>query len=93
MQIVETSENRRTVTLSNGNKVHFDRSDPYGFWTVHYDKGPMPPQLADQSFTSFHKAYDAIKNYLDNKKKIENTENAPQPSGRHREQLSARAHN
>ena len=83
---IEAEENHRTLTLPNGNKVHFERTDPYGLWSVHYDKGPMPTQLSG-SFTSFAKAFDAVKKYLDNKK--EKTD-APVRERRDREQLPAR---
>ena len=83
---VEASENLRTVTLSNGNKIHFERTDPYGLWSVHYDKGPMPSHLTG-SFTSFAKALDAVENYLANKK--EKTD-ASVRERRDREQLLAR---
>lgn len=33
------------VELENGNSLHY-RSDPrYGFWTVNFDKGGLPPEL------------------------------------------------
>lgn len=91
--LIDQSENKRTLTLPNGNKVHFERHDPYGLWTMHYDKGPMPDHLTGD-YTSFLKARDAFLNYFENNKKLEKSEkDAPQSSGRNREQLSARPHN
>jgi hypothetical protein len=56
-------ENKRTVELKNGNKLHFKRSDPYGFWTVNYDKGQLPAHLLGQ-YTSYDRAEAAVKTYL-----------------------------
>ena len=55
--------NKRAVTLKNGNTINFVRSDPYGFWTVHYEKGQMPDHLTGQ-FTSYDRAETAVKAYL-----------------------------
>jgi hypothetical protein len=84
---IEASENQRTLTLPSGNKIHFERTDPYGLWSVHYDKGPMPSHLTG-SFTSFARALDAVEHYLANKK--EKTD-ASVRERRDREQLLTRA--
>ena len=92
--LTDQSENHRIFTLPNGNKVHFKRQDPYGFWSVNYDKGPMPEHLAGAVFTSFYKAEEAVKAHLENNKKLEKpVENAPNRNGRDREQLSTRPNN
>lgn len=55
--------NKRSLTLENGNKIHFERTDPYGFWKVHYDKGQVPEKLKG-NYTSFDIAMVAVKSYL-----------------------------
>jgi hypothetical protein len=55
--------NKRSIELTNGNKIHFERSDPYGFWKVHYDKGQVPVKLQGQ-YTSFEQAEMAVRGYL-----------------------------
>lgn len=56
--------NHRTLTLEN-NKIHFKRTDPYGFWTVNYDKGQVPVSLRGH-YTSYDKAAQAVEGYLAN---------------------------
>ena len=73
----DLSKNRR-VTLDNG-QVWFIRQKadcPYGFWTVHAEKGKIPKELGSQKFTGPSLAERAIKEYL-NKwtfKKVEKVE-------------------
>lgn len=45
----------RIWILDNGNKIHFVKHDPYGFWTLNYDKGTVPIRLTGQ-YTSFPEA-------------------------------------
>lgn len=58
----------RTILLDNGNKLHVTASDPYGLFTIHFDKGQIPESLSGQ-YTSYDEAMKAIKVYLQNKKK------------------------
>lgn len=84
---IESDPNKRTLHLTNGNKVHVERQDPYGFWYVHYDKGPMPDQMTG-AYTTYDQAEKAVVSYLKNKTastdiKVE-TENASHRIGRDR---------
>ena len=56
----------RRLILENGNVITFKCKDPYGFWTVHYDKGGMPKNLQGQ-YTAFEYAYADVKKYLSTK--------------------------
>lgn len=58
--------NRRTLTLANGNKIIFQRTDPYGFWTVHHERGQMPSKL-NGHYTSYDRALVAVQAYLQEK--------------------------
>ncbi len=55
--------NKRSMTLENGNKIHIEQFDPYGFWRVHYDKGQVPEKLRGH-YTSFDRAMVDVKSYL-----------------------------
>lgn len=72
---------KRSLTLENGNTIHFERTDPYGFWYVHYDKGQMPEKLRG-AYTSYDRARADVDSYLANlkpekkEKKKENVVNA-----------------
>lgn len=59
--------NKRSLTLENGNKIYFERKDPYGFWYIHYDKGQMPEKLRG-AYTSYDRAKLAVDSYLANLK-------------------------
>ena len=61
-------ERTRFVELSNGNKLYAKQSDPFGFWTVNFDKGQVPDSL-NQTFTTFRHASKAIEAYLKQRKK------------------------
>ena len=56
--------NIRKVTLSNGSSLTLKREDPYGFWSVHYEKGQVPERLKGL-YTSPHEAMKDITNYLE----------------------------
>lgn len=55
----------RTFEVGN-NVLHVRRKDPYGFWTCHYEKGPVPQELSG-SYTSFYEAEKAVLGYLNSK--------------------------
>ena len=63
----------RTLALENGNKVHFKCHDPFGFWTVNFDKGQMPDALSGH-YTSFEYAEKAVRAYLQTAEKPAATE-------------------
>lgn len=57
----------RTFQLDN-NKVIVTKEDPYGFWSIKFEKGRIPSELSGQ-FTSFDIAEKAVLHYLKNKSK------------------------
>lgn len=55
----------RIVELDNGNKVHLERRDPYGFIHAWLDKGAWPVSSAlNGVFTSWERAYNAVDRYV-----------------------------
>lgn len=65
----------RVVTMDNGSKAFIRSKDPFGFWTIHFEKGPVPAVLSGQ-YTAYTYAEAALKNYLElqDKRKIETIE-------------------
>lgn len=59
---------RRIYDLEGGNKLHCERKNPYGFISIHQDKGAVPPQLSGD-YTSYDEADKAIRVYLNEKQK------------------------
>lgn len=53
----------RTIEMENGNKVNFTSGPRHPFWRVSFEKGGMPKELQG-SYTDFHRAHTAVKNYL-----------------------------
>lgn len=64
----QSEDHKRTVTLDNGNKIHFKKTDPYGFWVVNYNKGQLPKQLKGV-YTSYNAAWKHVQAYLIAEKK------------------------
>lgn len=92
LQFVEAEMNKRTMTIPNGNKIHFERTDPYGFWYVHHDKGTMPDSMTG-AYTTYDQAERAVMAYLETRFETEElkpdhnkveTVNASHRSGRDR---------
>ena len=54
----------RRYKLDNNNTVIVERTDPYGFWVMRFERGQMPKDLATAQFTSVIQAELALKNYL-----------------------------
>lgn len=52
----ERDGKRREVFLTDGNTAIFESKDPYGFWSITYQKGRTPSDLLDQNFTSYEAA-------------------------------------
>lgn len=57
---------RRKIEL-DGNVVHIDCEDPYGFWYVKLKKGQVPERLKG-AYTTFDAALTAVNTWLKNKK-------------------------
>lgn len=62
--VVDSTENKRTI--QNGSaKIFLNRTDPYGFWHVQFERGAIPETL-NQAFTTLDRAYEAIQVYFNN---------------------------
>lgn len=48
-------ERKRSFDLSNGNKLYAERTDPYGFWRLHLDKGQLP-----ERYLGYYTTWDAV---------------------------------
>lgn len=59
----------RTLTLEDGQKMRLKRTDPFGHWHVHFDKGQVPTYLGG-AYTTYSKALDAVLQYLETKKRV-----------------------
>jgi hypothetical protein len=59
---VEIQENLRSIPVGK-NILHAKRQDPYGFWTIHFERGEIPAELKG-TFTSFPEAWKRIEVYL-----------------------------
>lgn len=53
----------RVLILTDGTKVTFKASDPYGFWTIHYERGEVPRHLRG-NYTDFAHAKEAYEAYM-----------------------------
>lgn len=51
------------VIYEGTNPVTIKKRDPFGFWTIHYRRGPVPESLKGD-FTTPWLAKDAFDNYL-----------------------------
>jgi hypothetical protein len=60
---IQREENLRSVPVGK-NILHAKRQDPYGFWTIHFERGEIPAELKG-SFTSFGEAWKRIEIYLE----------------------------
>jgi hypothetical protein len=55
---------KRYIKLKNGNTIIAEKTEPFGFWRIHYERGKLPEYIADQSWTNFDKTLEAVKAYL-----------------------------
>lgn len=58
---------QRSIDLGN-NKINITSSDPYGFWTISYQRGQVPESLQG-NYTTHEMALKAVELYLRDKKK------------------------
>lgn len=58
---------QRSIDLENGNKINITQTDPFGFWTISYNKGQLPDHMRGQ-YTSYHQAELAVQQYLQTKR-------------------------
>lgn len=54
--------NERLVVFNDGQKFSAIRTDPYGFWSIKWERG-RTPKIFDQSFTTIDEALKAIERY------------------------------
>lgn len=66
IDVLDHQDSLRTIQLDNGSTVNIKRTDPYGFWSIHYEKGQVPQNLSG-SYTSDTAAIEALKSYLSTK--------------------------
>lgn len=59
----EAHELCRRFRLKNGNAILFIKQMPYGFWTIHFERGHTPPELSG-TFSTFGKAKDRFEAVL-----------------------------
>lgn len=59
----------RQIKLETGNIYHIIQKDPYGFWHIHMDKGPVPEVLSG-AYTTYGKAEKAVNKYISDTGKI-----------------------
>lgn len=54
----------KSVYLSNSQEVVLESRDPYGFWHIRFKEGRTPDILAQQSFTGFTAAKQALEKFI-----------------------------
>lgn len=61
----------RIIELDNGNRVHLERRDPYGFIHVWMDKGAFPDKSPLHGvFTTWNLAYLAVEGYISDRNRV-----------------------
>lgn len=68
VEVDKEAARRKVVDLGN-NKIITERTDPFGFWKIHFEKGRMPEMLQGQ-YTSYEAAQRDIDVYLRDKDKV-----------------------
>lgn len=56
----------RVLDLEDGQKVHFRATNPYGLWSIHFNKGQLPEKLKGE-YTSYEYALRDVLTYLGEK--------------------------
>jgi hypothetical protein len=62
---IEYDENLRSIPIGK-NILHARREDPYGFWTMHFERGEVPDELKG-TYTTFDHCLKRIQIYLKKK--------------------------
>ncbi len=60
----------RTIELENGNKLNLTITDPYGFIHLSLERGQLPDNLKDMSYTDWHHAEIAAKKYVADRQSV-----------------------
>ena len=61
IEMTQTKENERVLELKTGNKIYLRREDPYGLWSISFERGRVPSALtgmyttAEQGRAAIHK--------------------------------------
>ena len=79
---VVAEANTRSIPVGK-NTLKAVRSDPFGHWTIHFERGEIPKELSG-AFTSFNEAWKVMEMYLQRRKdeeaKVEAAEPTPAPT-------------
>lgn len=65
----EEATSRKTYEFEGGNKLHCERTNPYGFIKIHAERGAIPEALSG-AFTNYDEADKVINKYITEKSKI-----------------------
>ena len=65
MEVKQTEENVREVSLKSGNKIRLTRKDPFGLWYFSFERGPIPAKL-EGSWTRADYALRYLENLVEN---------------------------
>ncbi len=58
----DPSEKNKIFELDNGVVINARQTDPFGFWSLSYQKGALPDALKGQ-FTTFEQAKNSVRDY------------------------------
>jgi hypothetical protein len=72
--MAEDWEGRRREYEVDGQGYILEAEDPYGFWKISWKKGRTPDKIADQRFTDFSYARDALILYLEEQSRVKPVE-------------------
>ena len=64
-KLTKTGDGERLIEPEGSGKIFIRRRDPFGFWHVSFEKGPIPDSLSS-AYTTIPQALDAVETYLAN---------------------------
>ncbi len=65
----EGPENVRTIHMDGQNDIILNRTDPHGFWRIHFKKGQIPAMLGGM-YTSHDEAMKKVELYISTQKRV-----------------------